>query len=76
MRGRGDAISINRPAGALSLAALLACASIAHAEQYLYVAEKASGFSYDKLTKIWDNFNISIDVKYLVTESKDSKYAY
>jgi hypothetical protein len=76
MRGRGDAISINRPAGALSLAALLAYASIAHAEQYLCVAEKASGFSYDKLTKIWDNFNISIDVKYLVTESKDSKYAY
>ena len=66
----------NRPAGALSLGALLAYASIAHAEQYLCVAEKASGFSYDKLTKIWDNFfNISVDVKYLVTESKDSKYA-
>jgi len=48
----------NRPAGALSLGALLAYASIAHAEQYLCVAEKASGFSTINLLKFGTTFLI------------------
>jgi hypothetical protein len=58
----------NRLAVALFLAALLALVSIAHAEQYLCVAEKSVGFAYDKATKTWDNANFSTDAKYLVSE--------
>jgi len=56
--------------------ALVAYVSIANAEQYLCVADKSVGFAYDKVTKAWDNANFSTDAKYLVSESKEPKYAY
>lgn len=65
-----------RLAGALSLAALLAYASMANADEYLCVAEKASGFSFNKLTKSWQSANFSTEAKYLVSESNNPKYAY
>ncbi|HKF95788.1 MAG TPA: hypothetical protein VKB96_14585 [Gammaproteobacteria bacterium] len=66
----------NRLAVALSLTALLAYLSNAHAAQYLCVTEKSVGFAYDKVTKTWDNANFTTDAKYLVSESNDPKYAY
>ena len=51
--------------------------TITNANQYLYVAEKSVGFAYDKVvTKTWENADFSADVKYLVSESNDPKYAY
>ena len=50
--------------------------TITNANQYLYVAEKSVGFAYDKVTKTWDNANFSPDAKYLVSESKNPKFAY
>ena|SRR5215213_2691024 len=66
----------NRLAVALSLTALLAYLSNAHAAQYLCVTEKSVVFAYDKVTKTWDNANFTTDAKYLVSESNDPKYAY
>jgi hypothetical protein len=66
----------NKLAVVLLLAALLAYVPIANAEQYLCVAEETSGFTYDTRTKSWDSASLPTDAKYLLSESKDPRYAY
>ena len=45
---------------------------VALAEQYLCVVDKAVGFSYDKVTKEWNNTNFNANSKYLISEGDGS----
>ncbi len=61
----------------VAVAVLLFCNPlIASAEQYLWVTEHATGFSYDKTSKEWKNTNFTPEHKYIIAKSKYKAYSY
>lgn len=61
---------------ALSSGLLLAWPSTASAEQYLCVAEKSSGFSFDPRIGSWKTATFRTEAKYLIARSKEPGYAF
>lgn len=49
---------------------------MAVAEQYLCVAEHSTGFSYNKVTKEWENANFKADEKYVIAKADGTKHAW
>src|SRR5437667_3621850 len=60
----------------VSMGVLLAEPSVASAEQYLCVAEKSSGFSFDARTGSWNGTTFRTDAKYLIAPSKEPGHAF
>jgi len=55
---------------------LLGSATVAHGEQYLCVAEHASGFSYYELSNGWRPAEFSTQSKYVVSASPSEAHVY
>jgi hypothetical protein len=64
---------------AIKLTAILtlSIATPAHAENWLCIAERATGFKYDSILKDWKTVNFKIaNEKYIVRPSKNENYKY
>jgi hypothetical protein len=55
--------------------ALTFIATVASADQYICVPDKATGFTYNKMTKHWDSTNFNTDMKYVVAPAKPGESA-
>jgi len=45
-------------------------------EKYLCVAERATGFAYNEISKSWENMNFKTDAKYIISKSNAKGYSF